>query len=182
MTAAPVPVLRGERVRLRLWRMDDVDALFALYSDPRFMRYWSFEAFNDRAQAESYLARNLRDLKTSEFYPWALTLDDDVPIGNCTLFRVDRQHRRCELGYGLAPSLQGQGLALEATKLAIDYAFNELDLHRIEADIDPRNAGSCRLVERLGFQREGLLRERWRVNGEITDTAFYGLLSSDQRP
>jgi [ribosomal protein S5]-alanine N-acetyltransferase len=61
----------------------------------------------------------------------------------------------------------------------LSYAFDVLQLERIEADIDPRNTASCRLVERLGFKQEGLLRNRWRVNGEICDSAYYGLLKNE---
>jgi ribosomal-protein-alanine N-acetyltransferase len=59
------------------------------------------------------------------------------------------------------------------------FAFEELGLHRIEADVDPRNTASLQSVERLGFQREGYLRERWQVNGEIQDTVFFGLLRGE---
>lgn len=181
MASSSVPVLRGERVQLRLWRPDDVDALFAMHSDAVFMRYWGSAPYTQRAQAEAFLGRNLHNAESGEFFPWALTLDDDVPVGNCSLFQIDRGHRRCEMGYGLAPSLQGRGLASEAVRLMINYAFNELGMRRIEVDIDARNVDSCRLVERVGFQCEGLLRQRWYVNGEITDSAMYGLLSSDPR-
>jgi len=67
----------------------------------------------------------------------------------------------------------------EALQALLAYAFEGLALHRIEADVDPRNSASIRTVERLGFQREGYLRERWQVNGEIQDTVFYGLLRPD---
>ena len=67
----------------------------------------------------------------------------------------------------------------EVDDLFTIYAFEVLDLHRIEADVDPRNAASIRTLERLGFQREGYLRERWQVNGEIQDALFYGLLRPD---
>lgn len=67
----------------------------------------------------------------------------------------------------------------EALGALISYAFENLALHRLEADIDPRNTASARSLERLGFQREGLLRERWIVAGEVSDTAFYGLLRSE---
>ena len=67
----------------------------------------------------------------------------------------------------------------EALKALLAYAFDELAMRRIEADVDPRNMASIRTVERLGFQREGYLRERWQVNGEIQDTLFYGLLRPD---
>ena len=64
----------------------------------------------------------------------------------------------------------------EALMAVLKYAFEVLNLHRIEADVDPRNAASIKTVERLGFKREGCLRERWQVNGEIQDAFFYGLL------
>jgi RimJ/RimL family protein N-acetyltransferase len=75
----------------------------------------------------------------------------------------------------------------EALAAVIDCAFDhrlgapfdDLRLNRLEADVDPRNAASCRALERLGFQREGLLRERWIVAGEVSDSAMYGLLHAD---
>src|SRR6266511_4339701 len=73
----------------------------------------------------------------------------------------------------------GNGYMHETLKALLTYAFDVLDFHRIEADVDPRNAASIRTLERLGFQREGYLRERWQVNGEIQDALFYGLLRPD---
>ena len=67
----------------------------------------------------------------------------------------------------------------ETLTAVFNYAFDELNFHRIEADVDPRNAASIRALERLGFQREGYMRERWHVNGEIQDAVFFGLLKPD---
>lgn len=69
----------------------------------------------------------------------------------------------------------------EALTALLDFAFGALDLHRLEADVDPRNAASVRTLERLGFRREGYLRERWLVGGEIQDALFYGLLRREWR-
>ena len=69
----------------------------------------------------------------------------------------------------------------EALSALVDYAFKTLGLNRLEADIDPRNHASARTLERLGFQKEGHLRERWIVSGEISDTWWYGLLRRDWR-
>ena len=65
--------------------------------------------------------------------------------------------------------------------MVLDHAFDTLGLRRIEADIDPRNTSSCKLVERMGFVREGLLRDRWCVAGEVSDSALYGLLALEWR-
>jgi ribosomal-protein-alanine N-acetyltransferase len=97
-------------------------------------------------------------------------------IGSVTLFNLDFNHRRAEIGYALGREHWGQGYMNEALQALLAYAFETLDLHRIEADIDPRNIASIKTVERLGFKREGYLRERWQTNGEIQDAFFYGLL------
>ena len=174
---APVPPLEGARIRLRALAPDDAAALFALYSDARVMRYWSFPAWTDIQQAVEKLAHVERDRALLESLPWAATLrDDDALVGTCTLFGIQREHLRGVVGYALSPSLWGRGLATEMLQCALLHAFDVLGLERIEADIDPRNHASCRLVERLGFRREGYLRERWRVGGGIQDTALYGLL------
>jgi RimJ/RimL family protein N-acetyltransferase len=175
-----VPVLESARVRLRRYRADDVEAMFALYSDPRVMRYWSFPPWTDRSQARGYVERCLAGMDSGEIFPWAIAdRDSDVLIGALTLFSLHAEQLRAEIGYSLSPDYQGRGLAAEALRLAIGHCFDQLGLRRLEADIDPRNAPSCRLLEGLGFVREGLLRQRWRVNGEICDSALYGLLAED---
>jgi RimJ/RimL family protein N-acetyltransferase len=175
-----VPVLETSRLRLRPYRADDVEAMFALYSDPRVMRYWSFPPWVERAQARIYLDRALAGMDSGEIFPWAIAdHDSDRLIGALTLFSLHAEQLRAEIGYSLTPDFQGLGIAAEALRTGLAYAFDSLGLVRVEADIDPRNEPSWRLLESLGFQREGLLRKRWRVNGEVCDTAFYGLLAED---
>jgi [ribosomal protein S5]-alanine N-acetyltransferase len=175
-----VPVLETGRVRLRPYRDGDVDAMFVLYSDPRVMRYWSFPAWTERSQAEQYLARAWAAMEAGEIFPWAIAdRATDVLIGALTFFSLHREQKRLEIGYSLSPDRQGQGLAADALRCAIGFGFDTVGLVRIEADIDPRNLASGKLLERLGFVREGLLRKRWRVNGEVCDTAFYGLLPEE---
>ena len=97
-------------------------------------------------------------------------------IGTSTLYAIDRKNGRAEIGFILRASCHGRGYAREAVAAVIDHAFRSLGLRRIEADVDPRNETSIRLLEGLGFVREGVLRERWCVDGEITDTLLLGLL------
>ncbi|HJT97957.1 MAG TPA: GNAT family N-acetyltransferase, partial [Rhodanobacteraceae bacterium] len=173
----PEPTLKGARLTLRPLRESDADDLFAMQSDPRVMRYWSHAPWTERAQAVDRIAQLARDRANAEFYTWASTLGDaDRLIGTVSLFAINRTHRRAEVGYALAGSAWGFGYATEGLRLAIAYAFETIGLARLEADIDPRNEASCRVVERIGFRREGLLRARWRVAGEVTDSAMYGLL------
>jgi RimJ/RimL family protein N-acetyltransferase len=105
--------------------------------------------------------------------------EQDRIIGHATLFNWDRAQRRAEIGYSIRRDLWGQGLGGEAVATLIAFGFERLDLRRFEADADPRNAASLRLLEKLGFVREGYLRERWEFNGEIQDAVYFGLLRRD---
>lgn len=175
-----VPVLETPRLRLRPYRAEDVEAMFALYSDPRVMRYWSFPPWVEIAQARIYIGRCLAGMESGEIFPWVIAdRGSDRLIGAMTLFSLHVDQLRAEIGYSLSPDFQGRGLATEALCAGLAHAFDDLGLVRVEADVDPRNEPSWRLLERIGFQREGLLRKRWRVNGEVCDTAFYGLLVED---
>lgn len=177
-----LPVLEGPRVRLRAFHDDDLQDFYAVHSDPRVMRYWSFPAWTELSQASDYLASAKAARDPDRTLCWALALHGaDRLIGAITLFAINRAQGRAEIGYALGADHWGCGYAREAVQLALAHAFDGLGLRRVEADIDPRNTASCALVERLGFQREGLLRERWQVAGELCDTALYGALARDWR-
>jgi RimJ/RimL family protein N-acetyltransferase len=177
-----LPTLAGRSVALRWLTPADVPALFALFGDPEVTRYWSSPAMRELADAEALLADIVACFESGTLFQWGIArTSDDHVIGTCTLGRIDRDHRRAELGYALGRPHWGGGLASEAVQLALGYAFDELGLHRIEADIDPRNERSIALVTRLGFRREGYLRERYHVGGEIQDALLFGLLAREWR-
>src|SRR5262249_6902012 len=106
---------------------------------------------------------------------------DDVVLGTCTLFRLDQDHRRAEAGLPLGRPYWGTGIMPELSTALIQFPFGALDWHRLEADVDPRNLRSIGCVERLGFRREGYLRERYHVAGEVQDAVLFGLLRSEWR-
>jgi RimJ/RimL family protein N-acetyltransferase len=166
-------------VLLRPLRADDIDDLYTLFADTEVTRHWSFAAWTRRAQAEEFLRLRL-SLLPPAVYCWAIASDERL-IGSLTLFVLDGPPRRAEIGYALASAFHGRGLASEALRLAIGHAFEVLELARIEADVDPRNQASCRLLERLGFRREALLHDRCRRGDEVGDAAIYGLLRADWR-
>lgn len=131
-------------------------------------------------EAVARIERVLRGFDSGDAISWAVAgREDDRLIGTLDLFRIELPHRRCECGYSLGTASWGQGLMSEILPLALDFAFGELGLHRVEADTDPRNAASVKLLERMGFQREGTLRQRWRVGTEVSDSAVFGLLAPD---
>lgn len=180
--AITLPTLECERLRLRWLTPDDVPALFAVFGDPEVCRYWSRPAMLDVAEAA-----DLRDQIVSLFtqrtlFQWGIALrESDEVIGTCTLAGLDEQHHRASVGYALARAHWGRGYAGEALPRLVRFAFDELDLQRLEADVDPRNLASIRALERAGFAREGYQRERYHVNGEVQDTVLFGLLRREWR-
>ncbi len=141
------------------------------------MRYWSSPPLADKAAATALL-HEIRDyFARGDLYQWGIALaDTDRVIGTVTLAWIEREHRRADVGFALAQSAWGKGYATEAVARLIEYAFDDMKLHRLGADVDPRNEPSLRLLERLGFVREGLLRERYHLGGEIQDSVIMGLL------
>lgn len=178
-----LPVLETPRLRLRAYRASDRERVFELYSDPRVVRYWSFSAWTELAQADAFLAPLVAPRPDdSDVLPWAIAdrVTDEL-VGTTTLFELRRDQQRAEIGYSLVASRWRSGLAREAVHRVLRFAFDELELRRIEADVDPRNTASLALLDALGFVREGFLRERWNVAGELCDSAVYGLLRRELR-
>jgi RimJ/RimL family protein N-acetyltransferase len=177
-----LPTIEAERLRLRRLEDRDVDALYEIFSDPAVMRFWSSLPLDGRPAAAELLAEIHDVFRRKELFQWGVALrEDDRVVGTCTLCRLDPGNRRAEVGFALRRDAWGRGLMGEALTALFDFAFGELALRRIEADVDPRNEASIRLLERLGFEREGLARERWQVGGEIQDACYYGLLARDWR-
>lgn len=175
-------ILQTARLTLRLPVPADLDAVFALRADPVVQRYGSHPPWTDRQMAVDWIARNAKWMADGESAQFAIERrEDGVVVGDCVLFHLDAQCRRAEVGYALAPREWGKGYANEAVTALLDWGFDHLDLNRVEADIDPRNVPSTRALERLGFTREGHLRERWIVSGEVTDSWLYGLLAREWR-
>lgn len=107
--------------------------------------------------------------------------EDKAFIGTCNLFHHDEQCRRAEIGYELNHDAWGKGYMDEALRALLGHAFSEMNVNRVEADVHPHNVGSCKSLERLGFKKEGYLRERWIVGDEVSDSVIFGLLLSDWR-
>jgi ribosomal-protein-alanine N-acetyltransferase len=175
-----LPTLTSERVELRWLLPSDVGALYQVFSDAEVMRYWCRLPFEHEGEARELLGAIERAFTAQSLFQWGIARrDDGRVIGTCTLSQVDAPNLRAELGYALGRAHWGQRLMGEALDLLLAFAFDELGLRRLEADVDPRNERSIRSLERLGFRREGYLRERWFVGGEVQDAVFYGLLRSD---
>jgi RimJ/RimL family protein N-acetyltransferase len=170
-------VLTTGRLKLRPMDERDIPSHYAVFSDPEVARYWSREPWTDIGQASQSIAAMLAaQADGSEARFGIELLSTGELIGNAGLHHFVEQNRRCEIGYALGSKYWGQGYATEALRAVIAHGFDALGLNRIEADIDPRNVGSARVLEKLGFRKEGFMPERWIVGNETADTAFYGLL------
>jgi RimJ/RimL family protein N-acetyltransferase len=177
MDSKTLPIINTPRLVLRWISDNDIDSLYEIFSDPQVMRYWSTVPLPN-LEAAAELQREIAEGNESErMLKWGLALgDSDKVIGTTTLFNLNLDNGRAELGYAMGRAYWGKGYMHEALKALVSHAFETMNLRRLEADVDPRNGASIRSLERLGFQREGFLRERWHVNGEIQDAHFYGLL------
>lgn len=173
-------ILQTERLVLRPMDEGDTDALFEMCAVPEVVRYTPRPAMTQRVEAEQMIQRIKANYGKGEAFQLGIERKEDrLVLGYCGLFSFHETSRRAEIGYSLDIRYWGEGYMNEALLVFIDHAFDGLGLNRIEADIDPRNIASARTLARLGFVNEGLLRSRWIVNGEVSDTGMYGLLQED---
>ena len=168
------PTLHSARLTLRPRVADDAEALFPTMADAQAMRWWSYPPFTQVEDLRAHFAEAHPDWRA-----WAVTLrDDDWAIG----FVAAGQRRPgvSEIGYLFDRATWGQGVAREALGALLDQLFAE-GQRRVFADIDPDNAPSIGLVERLGFVLEGRLRAEWKTHIGVRDTLIYGLLRDEWR-
>lgn len=179
----PTPTLQTERLRLRPFAETDADDLFALLSDPEVLRYWDEPPWTDRTRAEQFIER-CRQM-AEEGSGARLAIDraaDGRFVGWCTLSRWNPDFRSAKMGYCLVKAAWGQGYATEASRALLTWAYDTLDLNRVQAEADTRNVASGRVLEKLGFVLEGTLREDCIVDGDVSDSWVYGLLRREWRP
>ena len=174
---APVQELQTPRARLREVRADDAEALLDIYGHPGAVRYLGRPP-QTLEQVQTRLQRMLEDIERGEAAFWVMTEPDaDRALAYLGFFRWDVPHQTAELGYVVAPARWGQGLMREVLPVLVRHGFEALGLHRMEARIDPGNAASIKLVERLGFKPEGALRHRTlNADGTREDLLLFGLL------
>ena len=172
--------LQTERLTLRWFAPSDAEGLFAIFSDPAVVRYWSSPEWTDIGYANKMIEETLAAYASGEGVRLAVVLKATGElVGQINLHHMFHSNRRCEVGYALARAHWGKGYVTEAMQAALDYAFGPLNLNRIEADIDPRNDASAKVLQRMGFKEEGYMRVRWIVKEEVCDTIYFGLIKSD---
>lgn len=167
------PALSAPGIALRQLVLSDAAALFAAHSDPETHHYWSAPPHASVEQTRNEIEATLA---AAGGRVWAITEDSGEALGRIALF-ITREGVG-EFGIIMRPDAQGRGLASKALALVEAYAFEQLGLHRLAADIDPENAASLSLFLRSGFQHEGLLRGNWKTHLGVRDSVIMGKLRS----
>jgi [ribosomal protein S5]-alanine N-acetyltransferase len=174
-----VPELGAGRVRLRRLTVADAPGLYEAYGDAGSMRFWNAPPSRDVAETEDRIRRST-SVDATWYAAWAvLAKRDDAFIGMVNYHARQTWNRRLAVGWILAPRFEGQGYMAEAMHALLRHCFDGLQTHRVEAEIEPDNLRSTRLAERLGFRREGLLRDRLCVAGEPRSIWMYALLQPE---
>lgn len=172
--------LHTPRLIVRTIQEGDLPDLFKVFSDDTVTRFLPYITWEDTLAAHSWYAR-VKEMAAQASAVQCVMVDKESSqvIGSCLLFRFDTESERCELGYALAQSHWGGGYMAEALRALLTHAFGEMGINRIEAEVDPRNPASAQLLRKLGFTQEGLLRQRWKMKGEIKDTWMFSLLRDE---
>jgi len=173
-----------ETPRLKLIKLNESHAahLFDIFSDEESMKYWDDPPMQSIDEVRKLLEFLDKRIKEGTGICWGITLKEapqDV-IGMVT-YNGYKKDGNGYIGYILGRKYWNQGLTTEALKAFIEYGFSQLEVHRIEAHVEPENVASGKVLTKIGFQKEGLLRERIFNKGEYQNMIYYGLLKTDER-
>ncbi|RVT98886.1 N-acetyltransferase [Rhodovarius crocodyli] len=176
--APPIPEYRTPRLCLLPLTLDDAAGLHRAYGDAAAMRFWDAPPSPDLAETARRIGQSLGASPVWHAC-WAV-MQDGRFLGMVNYHARQPWNRRLAVGWILVPEAQGHGYMQEAMAALIDHCFEVLEAHRIEAEIEPENARSLALARRLGFSREGLLRDRLQVGGTPRSIEMWALLRPDR--
>ena len=175
-----IPELQTPRLLLRRLVETDATGLHAAYGDPAAMQFWDALPARDVGETAARIRQSLEISPRWHAAAFAALLREGGQlVGMVNYHQRVPAHRRLGVGWILARPWWQQGLAREATGALLDHCFTGLGAHRVEAQIEPDNRASLRLAERLGFRREGLMRDWAFVDGKPRDVLLYALLRPD---
>lgn len=171
--------IETQRLLLRPFEMNDAQSWFQIMHSPEVTRYWSHLPWQSLQEAKEDIVQDITHMERKEYLRLAvIDKANGAMLGMCVFFNHYPNSQRGEIGYCLDTPYQGKGIMKEAMVAFIDYLQTYLSVRRLEADIHPNNKASGALLEKLGFEQEGYLKQRWVVGDEISDSAVYGLLLS----
>lgn len=172
--------LQSKRLNLIQTENKHAPALFVFWTDPEVTRYMNIDSFStlDEAMEMITLSNRLTEINQAIRYTILMKSTNKI-IGSCGFNYIDFENGRAEIGYDLGKEHWGEGYGAEAVLTLIDYWFSGLGMNRVEAKVDPKNSQSVKLLEKLGFQLEGLLRQSERAKEGYIDVMMYSKLKND---
>lgn len=175
---SPFPTIITERLILREITAGDANEIFFLRSDAGLLKYLDKDPEQSLDETIAFLNRIKNDLDSNNGILWGITLkNSDTVVGTICYWRMQKAHYRAEIGYVLHPSQQGKGIMDEAIKAVLQYGFETMQLHSVEANVNPANESSIKLLEKNGFVKEAYFRENYYYNGKFLDSLIYSLLT-----
>lgn len=173
------PILETERLKLRAITEEDAPEIFFLRSDASVLKYLDRHPETGIDQTKIFINLIGENAKNAEGIFWGITLKkSNTVIGTICYWNIQKQHYRSEIGYALHPSYRGKGIMHEAMNAVLHYGFEKMKLHSVEANVNPSNEASMKLLEKNGFVREAYFRENYFFDGSFLDSAVYSLLAS----
>ena len=177
---AAVPVITTERLRLRELLPSDAPALFKIYSNATVGRFNRWKIMTEEAEAVAKIAWFREHFEEKKRVRWGLEWQESGEIvGDVVLLNFDERANSAEIGFNLGEAQWRKGLMREAVSAVLAHGFAHYDLHRVQALVVSENTASTGLLQRLGFQKEGYLREAGRIRGTYVDLEVWGLLARE---
>lgn len=174
----PFPNLESERLLLRRINENDVKEIYEIRSDAENMKYISRPLVKNLEEALAHLAMINSGIEKNEAINWAITIKGNSRLlGIIGFYRTKHEHYRSEIGYMLLPEIHGIGIASEAVGIVVNFGFEEMKLHSIEAIIDPKNGASEKVLQKNGFIKEAHLKENEFYDGKFIDSVIYSRLN-----
>ena len=175
------PRIETDRLVLREMTIDDVDFYFRHFNNDKIVEGCCFQGPKNLEAAERELQLYcIKPFWENRGIRWGIVIkEDDELIGTCGFYDWVKTDYRAEIGYDLDPAYWGRGLMTEALRIVLVYSFNKLGLNRVQAIIESRNTRSLQLIRRLGFKKEGVLRQRSLFNGKFRDDVCFSLLRGE---
>lgn len=174
----PFPVLETKRLILRRIILEDANDYFAMRNCPETMKYICKPLQTSIEETKEKILRINEMINFNDGIAWAVCLKpNNQMIGTVSFHKLLKEHYRAEVGYMLHPKFWQQGIITEAVKTIINFGFDKLNIHSIEAHIDPDNKGSENVLERCNFIKEAYFKENYYFNGKFLDTAVFSLIN-----
>ncbi len=174
------PLLNTDRLTLRNFHSDDTPFLYKIRSDEKIAESAGIRRHCDLSETKKLMADIEKALNDGTGIEWVLCLkEDNTPVGYAGIWKITKEHNKGELGYALRQGYTGKGYMAEALKKILNFGFNKLKLHRLEANTDSKNTNSIKLLKKLGFKQEAFLRDDYFLNGKYSSSVIFSKLENE---